>query len=85
MISAATPDSRMNDPMRLVHSEVVFEYLVDATPVIAECGEAIGREVPPTELPYVNPSSAGVGLSAASREFPPMSDLCFVTAILFGR
>ena len=85
MISAATPDARVNDPMRLVHSEVVFEYLVDAKPVIAECGEATGREVPATELPFVNPSSAGVGMIATGREFPPMSDLCFVTAILFGR
>lgn len=85
MISAATPDSRMNDPMRLVHSEVVFEYLVDAKPVIAECDQATGREVPATELPFVNPSSAGAGMIAMGREFPPMSDLCFVTAILFGK
>jgi hypothetical protein len=84
LISAATPDARMNDPMRLVHSGVVFEYLVDAKPVIAECDEATGREVPATELPFANPSSAGVGLIATGREFPPMSDLCFVTCILFG-
>jgi hypothetical protein len=84
MISAATPDARMNDPMRLVHSEVVFEYLVDAKPVIAECAEATGREVPPTELPFVTPTSASAGLIAGERTFPPFTDLCFVTCILLG-
>ena len=79
MISAATPDARMNDPMRLIHSEVAFEYLVDATPVIAECMEATGREVPATELPYVNPTSASAGLIAAERTFPPLTDLCYVS------
>jgi hypothetical protein len=85
LISAATPDARMNDPMRLVHSEVVFEYLVDAKPVIAECGEATGREVPSTELPFVTPTSASAGLIAGERAFPPMTDLCFVTAFLLSR
>lgn len=82
LISAATPDDRMNDPMRLVHSEVVFEYLVDAKPVVAECDEATGREVPPTELPFVTPTSASTGVIAAERSFPPFTDLCFVTCIL---
>lgn len=84
MISAAKPDDRMNDPMRLVHSEVVFEYLVDATPVIAECAEATGREVPATEMPYVNPTSASAGLVASEMMVPPFSDFCFVSSILFG-
>ena len=85
LISAATPDDRMNDPMKLVHSEVVFEYLVDAKPVLAECSEATGREVPPTELPFVTPTSASNGLIAGERSFPPFTDLCFVTAILLGK
>ena len=85
MVSAATPDARMNDPMRLVHSEIVFEYLVDAKPVIAECGEATGREVPMTELPFVNPTSASAGIIAGERTFPPLTDLCFVTCILLGQ
>jgi hypothetical protein len=84
MISAAAPDDRTNDPMRLVHSEVVFDYLVDAKPVLAECSEATGREVPQTELPYVVPTSAGTGLIAGERIFPPFTDLCFVSAMLFG-
>jgi hypothetical protein len=84
MISAATPEDRMNDPMRLVHSEVVFEYLVDAKPVIAECSEATGREVPMTELPFVQPTSASTGRIAAERAFPPLTDLCFVTSVLLG-
>src|SRR5262249_43851184 len=62
MVSAAAPDDRMNDPMTLVHSEVVFEYLVDAKVILAECKEATGRDVPKTELPYVTPTSASAGL-----------------------
>jgi hypothetical protein len=84
VISAAVPDARMNDPMRLVHSSVVFEYLVDAQPVIAECSEATGREVPPTEFPFADPTSASAGIVAGGREFPPFTDLCFVTCILLG-
>jgi hypothetical protein len=85
MICAATPNNRMNDPIRLVHSEVVFQYLVDATPVIAECTEATGREVPMTELPYINPTSASAGLIASAGSFPPLTDFCYVTAILLGK
>lgn len=84
MISAAMPSDRMDDPMRLIHSEVVFEYLVDATPVVAECAEATGREVPATELPFVNPTSASTGVIAGERAFPPFTEMCFVTAILLG-
>jgi hypothetical protein len=84
MVSAAAPDDRMNDPMKLVHSELVFEYLVDAQPVVAECAEATGREVPRTELPFVTPTSASAGIVAAERTFPPVTDFCFVTCILLG-
>jgi len=85
MVSAAAPTERMNDPMRLVHSAVVFEYLVDAAPVIAECDEATGREVPMTELPYVTPTSASAGLIAGGNMFPPLTDFCYVTALLLGK
>jgi hypothetical protein len=85
MISAAAPEDRMNDPMRLVHSELVFEYLVDAQPVLAECPEATGRETPYTELPFVTPTSASAGIIASDRSFPPVSEFCFVTAILLGK
>lgn len=84
MISAATPDSRAGSPMRLLHSEVLFEYLVNATPILAECPDATGREVPPSEIPYVNPTSAGAGMIASGRAFPPATDFCFVAAILLG-
>jgi hypothetical protein len=84
MISAAAPDDRMNDPMRLVHSQVLFEYLVDAKPVVAECPDATGREVPDTELPFVAPSSASAGLVATGRTFPPFTDFCFVACVLLG-
>ena len=85
MVSAAAPDARMNDPMKLVHSELVFEYLVDAKPVVAECAEATGRDVPHTELPFVTPTSASAGIIATESTFPPVTDLCFVTAILFSK
>ena len=85
MISAAAFDNRMNDPMRLVHSEVVFEFLVDAKPVLAECAEATGREVPASELPYVVPTSASGGIVASGSTFPPATEFCFITAILFGK
>lgn len=84
LISAASFDDRMNDPMRLVHSSVVFEYLVDATPVVAECPDATGREVPASEIPYVAPTSASNGIIASASMFPPATDFCFVTAILLG-
>ena len=82
MISSAAMDSRMNDPMALVHSEVLFQFLVDASPVIARCAEATGREVPPTVLPFVKPTSAGTGLVASETTIPPFTDLCFVADIL---
>ncbi len=52
----------MNNPMMLVHSELLFDFLVDAKPVLAECPEATGREVPATELPFVKPTSASAGI-----------------------
>lgn len=84
MISAAAFDSRMNNPTKLIHSELLFEYLVDATPVVAECSEATGREVPPTELPFVKPTSASNGLIASEAMMPPFTDFCFIASILLG-
>ena len=84
MISSAAMPSRMNDPMALVHSEVLFNFLVDAKPVIAECSEASGREVPETTLPFVKPSSASSGIIASVSEMPPYTDLCFICDILLG-
>jgi hypothetical protein len=84
MISAASLDARMGLPTKLVHSELVFEYLVDAQPVLAECAEATGREVPPTEIPYVQPTSASNGVIASGSMFPPATDFCFIAAILLG-
>ena len=84
MISSAAIDSRMNDPMALVHSEVLFNFLVDAKPVIAKCAEATGREVPATALPFVKPTSASAGLVASEAALPPFTDLCFVVDVLLG-
>jgi hypothetical protein len=82
MISAAQFEHRMTDPMRLVHSEVVFEYLVDAQPVMAECPEATGREVPVSEIPYVVPTSASAGIVASGSAFPPATEFCFICVVL---
>ena len=77
LISAALPREGSTNPKMLEHSHVVFEYLVDAQPVIAECAEATGREVPETELPCSHPSSASLGFAAAETRFPPWTDLCY--------
>ena len=84
VISAADPGERMNNPTKLIHSELLFDYLVDAKPVIAECAEATGREVPPTLIPFVKPTSASAGIIASETTMPPLTDFCFVASILLG-
>jgi hypothetical protein len=89
VVSAALPREGATNPRMLEHSHVVFEYLVDARPVIAECAEATGREVPETEMPCVHPSSAGLGFTAAETRFPPWTDLCYplvcLSELLMGK
>jgi len=82
VISSADPSNRLNNPTRLVHSELLFDYLVGATPVLAECPEATGREVPATELPFVKPTSASNGLIASEASMPPFTEFCFVACVL---
>lgn len=84
MVSSAAMASRMNDPMALIHSEVLFNFLVDARPVVAECPDAVGREVPATVLPFMSPTSASAGLIASAAMVPPYTDLCFIADILLG-
>ena len=84
VFSAAQPDSSFGPPTMLEHSEVLFDYLVDAKPIVATCSEATGRDVPHTELPYVTPTSASLGIIASETAYPPLTDLCFIAAILFG-
>lgn len=84
MISSAAMDQRMNDPMRLVHSELLFEFLVDAKPVLATCPTATGREVPPTELPFATPTSASTGIIASEAVVPPLVEFCYIVDLLFG-
>ena len=52
VISAATPGESVGEPTMLEHSEVLFDYLVDATPIVATCPDATGRIAPATELPF---------------------------------
>lgn len=85
MISAATPDTRGANPTRLVHSQVLFDYLVDAPAVLAECAEATGRDVPPTEIPFAAGNSASNGIIASAAAFPPVTEFCFVAAILYSK
>ena len=84
IVSAAVPDARDGNPTRLIHSELLFEYLVDAPPILAECPDATGREVPATELPYTKPTSASIGGVAGGAAFPPLTELCYIAAILLG-
>ncbi len=68
----------------LEHSEVLFDYLVDATPVVATCADATGRIVPTTELPFATPTSASNGIIASEAAMPPWSEICFIACILLG-
>jgi hypothetical protein len=77
VFSAAAMDAGGGSPTRIVHSDLVFDYLVDATPVIAECPTATGRTIPETEVPFVEASSASLGI-VASRMSPPDTWLCWM-------
>ena len=82
MFSAATMGARGGDPTKLRHSELLFDYLVDAKPVLAECANATGRVVPSTEVPFVRASSSSLGLVASESMFPPETEFCFLAAYL---
>jgi hypothetical protein len=66
------------------HSELLFDFMVDATTVVATCPSATGREVPATELPFLNPTSASNGIIASEPSMPPITELCFVACWLLG-
>lgn len=83
VVSAALPRD-VSTPTRLEHSHVAFEFLANGNPVVAECADAVGREVPPTELPCAHASSAALAGAAAGRMFPPFSELCFLIIIIRG-
>ena len=84
VFSAAQPGGAVGEPSRLEHSQVMFDYLVDAAPIIATCPDATGRLTPPTELPFVGPTSASNGIVASSSMTPPWSEICWMAAVLFG-
>lgn len=85
VFSAAVPGTGIEEPTQLEHSTVLFDYLVDATPVVAQCPDATGRAVPPTEMPFVRPSSASAGIIAEAGRFPGVSELCWMGSFLFGK
>jgi hypothetical protein len=84
VISAAEPNGGIGEPTMLEHSEVLFDYLVDAKPVLATCSEATGRKVPDTVLPFLHPTSASNGIIASEAMMPPLTEFCFIAAILLG-
>ena len=84
VISAAQPGVATGEPSMLEHSEVLFDYLVDATPVPATCPDATGRLAPPTELPFTRAISASNGIIASGAAMPPWTELCFIADILLG-
>ena len=84
VFSAAQPGDGSGEPTVLEHSEVLFDYLVDAKPVVATCPEATGRAVPPTEFPFAKPTSASAGIIASETAMPPYSEFCYIAALLLG-
>ena len=84
VISAAQPGSAIGEPTNLEHSQVMFDYLVDATPIVATCPDAVGRIVPATDLPFAAPTSASNGIIAGAAVAPPYSEICWMAAILLG-
>jgi hypothetical protein len=85
VFSAATPGEGIGQPSLLDHSELLFDYLVDAKPVLARCPEATGRLVPRSTVPFVRPSSASLGNITAEAGYPPYSELCVMAAKLLDR
>ena len=85
VISAVQPSMiEASNPTMIEHSALLFEFMVDAPSVIATCPDATGREVPATELPYLNPTSASNGIVASETNMPPFTELCFLAAWLLG-
>jgi hypothetical protein len=84
VFSAAAMESRGGSPTRIEHSDLVFDYLVDASPIIAECANATGRTVPETELPFIKPTSASMGVIASESRVPPDSWLCWMAMFGYG-
>jgi hypothetical protein len=84
VISAAQPGGADGDPTQIEHSQVMFDYLVDATPVVATCPEATGRVAPATEFPFIHPTSASNGIIAGSAAVPPWMEICWAACILLG-
>jgi hypothetical protein len=84
VFSAALPTTA-HTPTAPEHSAVAFQFFQDAPPIVATCDEAVGREVPDTALPCTHPSSAGIGLHAEGRRFPPYSEICIMFAFLLRK
>jgi hypothetical protein len=82
VVSAATARKPAGAPTRLEHSRAAFEFLAEGDPVIAECPEASGREVPVSEIPCDRGASASATAGAAARRFPPYTELCYIIIIL---
>jgi hypothetical protein len=84
VFSAAMPGESVGEPTMLEHSEVLFEYLVDAKPIVATCPDATGRLAPATELPFAHATSASNGIIASGATVPPWTEFCYIAALLFG-
>ena len=63
------------DPTKLTHSVALFDFLVDATPVIGECPEATGSHTRETALPCSAPQMASLG-SIVAAPFPWFPEFC---------
>ena len=85
VFSAAMPGESVGEPTMLEHSEALFDYLVDAKPIVATCPNATGRLAPATELPFAQATSASNGIIASGATVPPWTELCYIAALLFGK
>jgi hypothetical protein len=83
-ISPRSSGASVGEPTMLEHSEVLFDYLVDAAPVVATCPDATGRLAPETELPFATATSASNGIIASAAAAPPWSEICFFACVLLG-
>jgi len=84
VVSAAVAAAAV-PPTHLAHSDVAFRFLAEPVTLVAECPDAVGREVPPTALPCNAGTSASASGVAGGALFPPYTQLCYLIEILLPR
>ncbi|MGE3191068.1 MAG: twin-arginine translocation signal domain-containing protein [Vicinamibacterales bacterium] len=76
-VSAAGPGNYDTNPKRLEHGVMLAEFLADASGIpIPTCEDAVGSNVPPTDLPC-SPTEVASLAGGAARVVPPIVTLCY--------